>query len=98
VKAALLRVNLIDGRSFKVPLTPEWRALMAGIEDRYRSKKVQCIASYASAKGVAPDGVDDEFSANVLVALEADPGSCTRTLCGLGTRWLGAYPAGRRPC
>jgi integrase len=72
VKAVLLRVNLIDGRSFKVPLTPEWRALMTKIEDRYRSKKVQCIASYASAKGVAPDGVDEELSAAVLTALEAD--------------------------
>ena len=72
LKSSLRRVNLIDGRSFKVPLTAEWRALMAKIDDDYRRRKIRCIASFASAKGVAPDGVDDALSVELLAALEAD--------------------------
>lgn len=72
LKAALRRVHLIDGRSFKVPLSAAWRALLATIPDRYLRDKVRCIASYASATGVNPDQVDNAFSERLLAALLAD--------------------------
>jgi integrase len=72
LKSALRRVGLIDGRSFKVPLTPEWQALVVQVKGRYLRAKVRCIASFASARGVAPDLISDGFSADLLAALLAD--------------------------
>ena len=72
LKSALRRVGVIDGRSFKVPLAPEWRALVEQVKDGYRRKKVRCIASFGSAQGVAPDLINDAFNADLLAALQAD--------------------------
>lgn len=72
VKASLRRVALVDGRSFKIPLTPAWRTLIDAISDDYHRRKIRCMASFASAHGLAPANVDDAFSSRLLEALRAD--------------------------
>lgn len=72
IKSALRRVDVIDGRSFKVPLTSSWQALLNGIESAYLKKKVRCFASLGSAIDVAPGEVDEAFSARLLEAIKAD--------------------------
>lgn len=72
LKAALQRVQVIDGRSFKVPLTPEWRGLIGRVSDTYLRQKVHCIASFASARNLGPNHIDDAFSAMLLEALQDD--------------------------
>lgn len=72
LKSSLTRAGLTSGRSFKVPLTPDWERLLGRIADTYRKEKVRCIARFASARGVAPTSVDNAFSAELLVALSAD--------------------------
>ncbi len=72
VKRSLQRVKIINGRSFKVPLTEEWNQLLRAITDQYRMKKVRCLASYASATGVQAHEVDDAFADRLHDALLAD--------------------------
>lgn len=72
VKIGLQYVNIIDGRSFKVPLSDSWRTLLAGLENDYARRKLRCLASYGSAHGVEPTDVNDTFNEELLTALQAD--------------------------
>ena len=72
VKQSLGLVSVVDQRSFKVPLTPSWRLLIHQVQDFYLRKKVHCIGSFASARGVEPQAVDDAFIGTLLEALLSD--------------------------
>jgi integrase len=50
-------------RRSRTPLTPEWRQLLTGIDDRHQRYSLSHLARYCSERGILPADIDDEMIA-----------------------------------
>ncbi len=50
-------------RRSRTPLTPDWRQLLAGIDDRHQRYSLSHLARYCSERGITPADIDDQMVA-----------------------------------